>query len=125
QTLTLPRLTPYATYWFRLTSLAHAASAAVSLAPSFTVPGPTLHDTATLDFSAGTPEMACDATGANCVAKTYVAETSDGEVTIAPTAGAEFSGASLPSGWIGGILGAGGSFSVLGGNLVRDGAEVG
>jgi len=124
-TITLTGLTPYATYWFRLTSLDHAANAAVSLAPSFTVPGPTLHDTSTLDFSAGTPEMACDGNGANCVAKTYVAETSDGEVMIAPAAGAEFSGASLPSGWIGAILGAGGSFNVLGGNLVVDGAQVG
>ena len=124
-TITLTGLTPQSTYWFRITSVDPAGNAAVSLAPSFTVPGPTLHDTSTLDFSAGTPEMACDPTGANCVAKTYVAETSDGEVIIAPTAGAEFSGASLPTGWIGSILGAGGSFNVLGGNLVVDGAQVG
>src|SRR5207249_1155952 len=102
-----------------------AGNSAVTLAPSFTVPGPTLHDTATIDFAAGTPETACDQNGQNCVPKTYSSETSDGEVILAPAAGAEFSGSSLPTGWIGAIINAGGSFNVLGGNLTVDGAQVG
>src|SRR5207248_2493085 len=124
-TITLTGLTPNSTYFFRITSVDPAGNSAVTLAPSFTVPGPTLHDTATIDFAAGTPETACDQNGQNCVPKTYISETSDGEVILAPAAGAEFSGSSLPTGWIGAIINAGGSFNVLGGNLTVDGAQVG
>ncbi len=45
-------------------------------------------DNTSADFSAGTPG-----------AGTYVAETADGEVILAPTLGTEFSGATLPAGW--------------------------
>ena len=45
-------------------------------------------DTTVADFSAGTP-------GAN----TYVSQTDDGEVTLKPTVGEEFSGGSVPAGW--------------------------
>lgn len=45
-------------------------------------------DRTSADFSQGT-------TGSS----TYVSETADGEVVLAPTVGAEFSGASLPAGW--------------------------
>ena len=48
-----------------------------------------LTDTTTADFGAGTPD-----------ANTYVSETGDGEVTLRPTVGEEFSGGpTLPSGW--------------------------
>ena len=44
------------------------------------MPNPTLHDTMSADFAAGS------STG------TYVAETGDGELTLAPAKGTEFSG---------------------------------
>ena len=53
----------------------------VTLPASFT-------DTTFSDFSAGTPG-----------ADTYVSETDNGEVTLKPTEGSEFSGSSLPAGW--------------------------
>ena len=87
--LTLTGLTPNSTYYFMITSTAQDdQTMAVALAPSFTVPGPTLHDTARLDFGAGT------------VNGTYVAQTADGKVILAPTSGSEFSGPSLPDGWV-------------------------
>ena len=45
-------------------------------------------DTTAADFAAGTPD-----------ANTYIAQTGDGEVMLAPTVGAEFSGTTLPVGW--------------------------
>src|SRR5207237_7921535 len=62
--------------------------AAFASAPSVTVPGPTLHDTAAVDFNNGTTGSA-----------TYVAQTGDGEVILKPTEGAEFFGSALPPGW--------------------------
>ena len=62
-------------------------------------------DTTVADFGAGT-------TGAN----TYVSETGNGEVILAPTVGAEFSGTGLPSDWSS-TLWAGGS----GGSTIADG----
>ena len=55
---------------------------------SFTTVPLTFVDTTTGDFSAGTPG-----------ADTYVSETGDGEVTLKPTEGSEFSGSSVPAGW--------------------------
>ena len=55
---------------------------------SFTTASLSFIDTTTADFSAGTP-------GAN----TYVSETDNGEVTLKPTVGEEFSGSSVPAGW--------------------------
>jgi hypothetical protein len=70
-------------------------------------------DTTAADFSAGIP-------GAN----TYVAQTADGEVILAPAVGAEFSGLLLPSGWSGAPWTTGGSAAVSGGNVTIDGALV-
>ncbi|OLE12665.1 MAG: hypothetical protein AUI36_40145, partial [Cyanobacteria bacterium 13_1_40CM_2_61_4] len=114
--ITLTGLTPNNTYYLRLTSIDRAGSPAVFLTPSFTVPGPTLHDTAAVDFLAGTPD-----------ANTYVAQNADGEVTLAPGAGAEFYGSSLPPGWISALWQpeVGGSVAVGGGKLTVDGARVG
>ncbi len=55
---------------------------------SFTTVPLTFVDTTTGDFSAGTPG-----------ADTYVSETGNGEVTLKPTEGSEFSGSSVPAGW--------------------------
>ena len=73
-----------------------------------------LVDTTEGDFGAGT-------TGAN----TYVAVTTDGEVILVPTIGAEFSGTTLPAGWSSTLWSNGqpGGSSVAGGSLTVDGAR--
>ena len=76
------------------------------------MPSPTLHDTTSADFSAGS------STG------TYVAENGDGELTLAPASGSEFSGSTMPSGWATRIWSGGGSAIVSGGKLTVDGARV-
>src|SRR4029077_1218699 len=86
--LTLTGLTPNATYYFVVSSVDHDGNFAMLTAPSFTVPGPTLHDTASVDFLAGTPD-----------ANAYIAETGDGEVILKPSFGSEFSGKGLETGW--------------------------
>jgi hypothetical protein len=53
-----------------------------------------------------------------------VAEDGDGEVTLAPDSGAEFSGSALPPDWSTNIWSAGGSAVVSGGKLIVDGARV-
>ena len=113
--LTLTGLTPNNTYYMRLTSSDRAGNPVVFLTPSFTVPGPTLHDTASVDFLAGTQ------------GNTYVAQAADGQLTLAPAVGSEFYGTSLPSGWTSVLWqpSVGGSVSVGGGKLTVDGARVG
>ncbi|MGH9173810.1 MAG: IPT/TIG domain-containing protein, partial [Vicinamibacterales bacterium] len=54
-------------------------------------------------------------------AGTTVSETSDGEINLAPTAGAEFSGTLFPSGWVATPWTAGGTATVGGGNVALDG----
>ena len=71
----------------------------------------TLTDTTTAQFGAGSQSS------------TYVAATGDGEVTLNPTIGVEFSGTSLPSGWSSTPWSAGGSSTVSGGALTVDGAR--
>ncbi len=73
-----------------------------------------LIDTTSADFGAGT-------TGA----ETYVSETADGEVTLIPTIGAEFSGITLPSGWSAFPWADGGAATLAAGKLTVDGARVG
>ena len=73
----------------------------------------TLTDTLITDFSAGT--------GTN----TYVSQIVDGEVMQLPTAGTEFSGTTLPSGWTVNNWSSGGSAPVSGGMIAVDGARVG
>ncbi len=68
-------------------------------------------DTTAADFSAGTP-------GAN----TAVVQTGDGEVILAPSEDAEFSGSSLPADWTSTPQGAGGTATVAGGLLAVDGS---
>ena len=83
---------------------------------SFTMPTPSgaLTDTTTADFAAGQAD-----------AGTYMGEAGDGEVLLAPTAGSEFSGSALPSGWSTTPWQAGGGATVGGGSIAVDGAAVG
>ncbi|MEO8681505.1 MAG: Ig-like domain-containing protein, partial [Vicinamibacterales bacterium] len=108
----LSGLQPNTTYYYRLTAVDRSGNTTVELAPTFTVPGPTLRDTAATDFAAGTT------TG------TYVSQTNDGEVILTPTTGSEFSGPTLPSGWISLPWGSGGYSMIENGVLVVDGARV-
>jgi hypothetical protein len=79
---------------------------------TFTMPTPTLHDTMSADFNGGA------GTG------TYLAENGDGELTLAPARGAEFSGSAMPAGWATRIWSDGGTATVAGGKLTVDGARV-
>ncbi len=79
---------------------------------AFTMPTPTLHDTTSADFIAGAGTA------------TYVAENGDGELTLAPARGSEFSGSTMPSGWATRIWSDGGSTIVANGKLTVDGARV-
>src|SRR5688572_4561084 len=74
----------------------------------------TFTDTTAADFSAGTLGTA-----------TYVGQSANGEVLLAPTVGAEFAGSSLPSGWTGTPWGAGGAATVANGRLTVNGARAG
>ena len=84
---------------------------------SFTTASLSFIDTTASDFNAGTPD-----------ANTYVSETDNGEVTLKPTEGSEFSGSSLPTGWQvtpWNVPSAGGSATVSGGELIANGASAG
>ena len=88
------------------------ACLALGLVPAASYAAPTsVTDTSAADFGAGT------------TAGTYVSNVGDGEVTLMPTVGEEFSGGpGLPSGWETGTWTAGGTATVSGGELHVDGA---
>ena len=79
-----------------------------------TLPPRVFTDTATADFAAGTY-----GTG------TYAAAAAGGEVSLAPAAGSEFNGSSMPSGWASSNLVSGGSSTVTGGVLTVNGSRAG
>ena len=110
--VTLTGLQPNTTYYYRITAIDRSANQTVALPPTFTVPGPTLRDTASTDFAAGT------GTG------TYVSESADGEVILSPSIGSEFSGPTLPAGWIVVPWSQAGYSAIENGVLVVDGARV-
>jgi hypothetical protein len=113
--VTLTGLSPTTTYYYRVSSTDASANAAtlplIADPPaSFATPSATLTDTTVADFSAGS--------GTN----TYVSKTADGEVILAPTVGAEFSGGpGLPTGWSS-TPWTGGTSTVGAGVLTVDGA---
>src|SRR4029077_7430183 len=51
---TLTGLISISTYYFTITAVDQSGEIQLAMAPSFTVPGPTLHDTASVDFLGGT-----------------------------------------------------------------------
>ena len=111
----LDGLAPETTYYFRVTSADAVPNTTTSPNPpaapaTFSTPTAVATDTTFADFGAGT-------TGGS----TYVSETGNGEVILAPTVGAEFSGSSLPVGWESGSW-TGGAASVGGGSVTVDGA---
>ncbi len=127
--VTLSGLRPSTSYFFRVRSTDRSGNMASkpSLGPApppvpggppppppqaFTMPSPTLRDTMPADFAAGV------ASG------TYIAESGDGELTLAPSIGVEFSGTTMPSGWKTHIWSEGGTATVGGGRMTADGVRV-
>ena len=113
----LTGLTPSRSYFFRVRSTDRPGNQASKPAPGdpsfgFTMPSPTLHDTSSANFGAGVSSG------------TYVSETGDGELTLPPSIGAEFSGTTMPAGWATRIWSEGGSVVVGNGRMTADGARV-
>jgi VCBS repeat-containing protein len=112
--LTLVGLQSNTTYYYRVTGADGRGNAAEPVVPpTFTLPGPTLRDTASVDFAAGIGSG------------THVSEVSDGELILTPARAAEFSGGALPPGWTAFPWVAGGAAVVADGMLSVDGASAG
>jgi hypothetical protein len=113
--VSLSGLAANTTYYFRVTSADGAGNPATATGTFTTAPMPpvSVSDTTSADFSAGTLD-----------AGTYVAETADGEVTLSPTAGAEFTGSALPPGWSFVQWNGAGTATVSGGRLAADAVRV-
>jgi hypothetical protein len=90
---------------------------AAGWAGAATASAATQSDTTIDDFLAGTPEG------------TYVGDSDagavDGEVVLDPEIAEEFAGPGLPAGWFGTVWNAGGTFDVVNGSLVVNGARAG
>src|SRR3954462_9754695 len=112
-TTPLVGLRPNTTYYYLITATDHSRNTTTIPAPTFTVPGPTLRDTSVSDFAAG-----ASAGG------TYVAQTADGELILAPTSATEFTGPSLSPGWIEVPWSPEGYSIIVDGVLLVDGARV-
>ena len=109
----LTGLTPNTTYYYRVISADRSGNTTNVAAPSVTVPGPTLRDTASPDFAAGSGSA------------TYTSETEDGEVILAPLSGTEFSGTTLSPGWLNVPYATGGAAFLGGGVVLVDGSRLG
>ncbi|HXI27390.1 MAG TPA: N,N-dimethylformamidase beta subunit family domain-containing protein, partial [Vicinamibacterales bacterium] len=101
------------TYYYLITAVDHSGNATTIPAPTFTVPGPTLRDTASADFQAGTS-----------AGGTYVSQTADGELILAPTSATEFTGPDLSPGWTEVPWSPEGYSIIVDGVLLVDGARV-
>ncbi|HMF93192.1 MAG TPA: N,N-dimethylformamidase beta subunit family domain-containing protein [Vicinamibacterales bacterium] len=113
-TTSLTGLQPKTTYYSLITAIDRSGNRATIAAPPFSMPGPTLRDTAASDFAAGSIGTA-----------TYVSQTDDGELILAPSVGSEFTGPALSPGWTQAPWAAGGGYSIIGGGVLRvDGARV-
>ena len=109
--LALSGLTPGATYYFRASSADAAANTATApplgeTPASFTTPlAACAVDDLAADFATGTH------------ASTWVAETGNGELILAPTSGGEFGGNTLAGDWESGLRAGDGIVQVSGGRL--------
>jgi len=112
-TTPLVGLRPNTTYYYLITATDHSGNSTTLPAPTFTVPGPTLRDTSVSDFQAGTS-----------AGGTYVSQTTDGELILAPTAATEFTGPALSQGWIEVPWSPEGYSIIVDGVLLVDGARV-
>jgi len=76
------------------------------------------------DISSQVFSTAAELAGGTVASGAYLADTTGGEIMLAPSQGTEFSGTSLPDGWTIDPLAAGGSSTVANGKLVTDGAAL-
>ncbi|HMC68008.1 MAG TPA: Calx-beta domain-containing protein, partial [Mycobacteriales bacterium] len=100
------------TFYLDITGAANATIGKSRGVVTITPPTAWVNST-TADFAAGTL-----GTGA------YLSETSNGEVTLAPTVGTEFSGTALPTGWTSTVVVTGGTTTVGNGTLTVQGTSV-
>ena len=120
--MNLTGLTLGQTYYFRVTSVDSSANSTtyplIGNAPlNFIVPTAHIIDTTVADFSAG-----------SLLPNTYITSAEDGEVVLAPAAGSEFFGSTLPAGWFMAqypTTNSDGTAIVSGGLLTMDGTRVG
>jgi uncharacterized membrane protein len=112
--VTLTGLLSNTLYHYRVRSHDAVGNLSISGDFTFTTTAATLSDTTVADFAAGTPD-----------ANTYISQTTDGEVILAPTVGAEFSGTSLTADWSVTAWSTGGTGTVGNGVLTVDGALAG
>jgi hypothetical protein len=115
--VTLNGLVANTRYYYRVTSADGAGNTTVSPAPpgapnTFAPTIAPLADTLTTDFSAGTANS------------TYVSANGDGEVVLAPSTVAEFTGTALPAGVTSSAVVTGGKTTVANGVAVVSGANL-
>jgi hypothetical protein len=115
--ITLTALTPNTTYYYRVSSTDEFNN--TSILPATNDPPATFQTAAFLDAS--TSDFAAGQLGTG----TYLAQTTNGDIILAPTSGAEFSGTALPSDWFSTAWGAGGNSTVGSGALTVNGARSG
>ncbi len=117
--VTLTGLVPRTVYYFRLESSDASGNTSnlpvTSNAPQQFTTRALVVDTTVTDFAAGD-------TGTNTTIINQINPQDNGSVTLAPTAGAEFSGTALPANWATTIWNFGGTVAVNGGLLQVDGA---
>ena len=108
--LALTGLSPYTTYYYRVTSVDESNNSATypetPVILSFTTPGLSFIDTTSADFIAGTLPSGC-----------YISETENGEISLSPIVWAEFSGSTLLDGWSVTNWNVNGSYTFTGGRV--------
>ncbi len=117
--ITVTGLASETTYYYRVTSADALNNSTSAPTPNGTfATGPpvpfSLVDSTAADFSAGTRDAALT-----------IGNINDGELLLLPTAGAEFTGTSLPTGWTVTPWAPGGTANVGGGQVAVDGALLG
>jgi hypothetical protein len=107
-------LAPATTYYYQVTSTDSFGNTATAPATpaSFQTPAATVSDTSASDFASGT---------GSCSAVTMIQA---GAVILTPAVDVEFPGNSLPAGWSSNAWSSSGGYTVAGGSVTVDGADV-
>ena len=112
--VTLTGLSPSTTYFYQVASTDSFGNTATAPATpaSFQTPAAMLLDTTAANFAGGT---------GSCSAVNII---NSGAVILSPSADVEFPGTTLPVGWSSGTWSSGGGYTVAGGAVTVDGADV-
>ena len=112
--VTIAGLAPSTTYYYQVTSTDSFGNTATAPATpaSFQTAAATVSDTSAADFASGT---------GSCSAVTMIQA---GAVILTPAVDVEFPGSSLPAGWSSTTWSSGGGYTVAGGSVTVDGADV-